>query len=74
MAVKQQHKTDELTTNDMKLIRNCDSGEENHKHNSKIPTETGPPLKSPPSTRGPQSKILTSDMALNRGVYFLIIG
>ena len=46
MAVKQQHKTDELTTNDMKLIRNYDSGEENHKHNSKIPT--GAPLKYAP--------------------------
>ena len=46
MAVKQQHKTDELTTNDMKLIRNYDSGEENHKHNSKIPTEA--PLKYAP--------------------------
>ena len=44
MAFKQQHKTDESTTNDMKLFRNCDSGEENPKHNSETPTKTGPLL------------------------------
>ena len=74
MAFKQQHKTDESTTNDIKLFRNCDSGEENHKHNSETPTETAPLLQYAERPllnfrRGryvpPQSKILTSDMALN---------
>ena len=74
MAFKQQHKTDESTTNDIKLFRNCDSGEENHKHNSETPTETAPllqyaerPLLNFRQGRyvPPQSKILTSGMALN---------
>ena len=73
MAFKQQHKTDESTTNDIKLFRNCDSGEENHKHNSETPTETAPLLQYAERPllnfrRGryvpPQSKILTSHMAL----------
>ena len=74
MAFKQQHKTDESTTNDIKLFRNCDSGEENHKHNSETPTETAlllqyaeRPLLNFRQGRyvPPQSKILTSGMALN---------
>lgn len=44
MALKWLHKTDELVTNDMKLVQNDDSDEENHKYNSKILTATLPPL------------------------------
>lgn len=73
MAFKQQHKTDESMTNDIKLFRNCDSGEENHRHNSETPTETAPllqyaerPLLNFRRARyvPPQSKILTSHLAL----------
>ena len=38
MALKQQHKTDEMATNDTKMDRNCDSDEDKHKYNSKILT------------------------------------
>ena len=44
MALKWLHKTDELVTNDMKLVQNHDSDEEKHKYNSKILTATLPPL------------------------------
>lgn len=73
MALKQQHKTDESMTNDIKLFRNCDSGEKNHRHNSETPTETASllqyaerPLLNFRRARHvpPQSKILTSHLAL----------
>ena len=44
MALKRLHETDELVTNDMKLVQNHDSDEENHKYNSKISTATLPSL------------------------------
>lgn len=46
MALKWLHETDELVTNDMKLVQNrdSDSDEESHKYNSKILTVTLPPL------------------------------
>lgn len=31
MALKQQHKKDELATNDVKFVQDCDSDEEYHK-------------------------------------------
>ena len=41
MALKQWHRTAEMTTNDTKMGWNCDSDRERHKHNNcKIPTAT----------------------------------
>ena len=41
MALKQWHRTAEMTTNDTKMGWNCDSDKERHKHNNcKIPTAT----------------------------------
>ena len=40
MALKQQHKTDEMATNDTKMDWNCDSDRDKCKYNSKIPTGT----------------------------------
>ena len=44
MTLKQRHKTDQLATNDRSLVGNCNSDEENHKYNTKIPTVTWPPV------------------------------
>ena len=44
MALKRLHKTDELVTNDMRLVQNRDSDEGNHEYNSKLLTATLPPL------------------------------
>ena len=44
MDLKQQHTTDEMVINDMKLVQTYDNDEENHKYSSKIPTATWPLL------------------------------
>ena len=44
MDLKQQHTTDEMVINDMKLVQTYNNDEENHKYRSKIPTATWPPL------------------------------
>ena len=33
-ALRQQHTTDEMATNNMKVCWNCNSDEENHKYNT----------------------------------------
>ena len=40
MDLKQQHTTDEMVINDMKLVQTYNNDEENHKYSSKIPTAT----------------------------------
>ena len=45
MALKQQHRTEEMVTNYTKMSWNCDRDKEKHKYNSIIPTATWlPPL------------------------------
>ena len=44
MDLKQQHTTDEMVINDMKLVQTYNNDEENHKYRSQIPTATWPPL------------------------------
>ena len=44
MDLKQQHTTDEMVINDMKLVQTYNIDEENHKYSSQIPTATWPPL------------------------------
>ena len=44
MDLKQQHTTDEMVINDMKLVQTYNNDEENHKYSSKIPTATWPLL------------------------------